>query len=158
MKLRVSRYAGSWPRRTYGRSSSRKTSPGAGTSVPAIGEQCRCRAGRQTRYHTSEELKRILDVRCPVQGFRHLGRLRRVGSGIPLVPEDQDLCSCPPSSVREFLQARRGPLTQVEQAAEERSWEGEFTPAAEEDFRRDQAWARQLLQKYEYSKRRRGKP
>src|SRR5439155_20288547 len=30
MKLRVSRSAASWPRRTYGRSSSRKTSPGAG--------------------------------------------------------------------------------------------------------------------------------
>jgi hypothetical protein len=127
-------------------------------SVPAIGEQCRCRAGRQTRYHTAEELKRILDVRCPLHGFRDLGRLRRVGSGIPLLPEDQDLCSCPPSPIREFLQGRRGPLTEVEQAAEERSWEGEFTPAAKEDFRRDQAWARQLLQKYEYSKRQRGKP
>jgi len=123
----------------------------------AIGKQCRCRAGQQTSYHTAEELKRITDIRCPAHGFRDLGHLARVGSGLPLQPGDQHLCSCPPCPVREFLLGRRGPLTEQEQEEEERRWAREFAPGSDEDFRRDEAQARQLLQKYQYDQWKRRK-
>jgi hypothetical protein len=96
-----------------------------------------------------------MDVRCPAHGFRDLGYLRWLPSELPLQPDDQNLCSCPPCPVREFLQGRRGPLTEVEQEEEEQRWERECDPGSDEEFRRKQARAEQLLQKYEYNKRNR---
>jgi hypothetical protein len=90
-----------------------------------------------------------------VHGVRDLGHLRWVGNGLPLQPEDQDLCSCPPCPVREFLRGRRGPLTELEQEQEERRWEREYTAASDEEFRREQAHLEGLLQQYEYDKRKR---
>jgi hypothetical protein len=118
----------------------------------AIGRRCHCRAGRQTKYHTAEELKRIMEIRCPAHGFRDLGDVRSMASGLPLQLEDQHLCSCPPCPVREFLQGRRGPLMEVEQQEEERRWERECSLAGDEEFRREQARASRLVQQYEYNR------
>ena len=49
---------------------------------------------------SAEELKKLMDIRCPVHGFRDLGHLRWLPSGLPLRPDDQNLCSCPPCPVR----------------------------------------------------------
>jgi hypothetical protein len=120
--------------------------------LPATVKECRCRGGQQTMYHNADELKRIMDIRCPVHGFRDLGRLRWVASGLPLQTEDQTFCSCPPCPMREFLLGRRGPLTEVEQADEERKWQRECSAAWDEQFRREQACAAQLLRRYEHYK------
>jgi uncharacterized Zn finger protein (UPF0148 family) len=94
-----------------------------------------------------------MEIRCPAHGFRDLGYLRWLPSGLPLQSDDQDLCSCPLCPVREFLQGRRGPLTEAEQANVERRWEEEFGASSDEAFRREQARVEQLRQKYEYAKR-----
>jgi len=93
----------------------------------------------------------MMDIRCPVHRFRDLGDLRWLPSRLPLLSEDRTLCSCPPSPVREFLQGKRGPLTELEQEEEERRWERECAPGRDEEFRREQARAERLL--YEYQKR-----
>jgi hypothetical protein len=121
----------------------------------AAGKQCNCRTGEQTTYHSAEELKNLMGIRCPAHGFRDLGYLRRLPSGLPLQPDDHNLCSCPPCPVRELLQGRRGPLTDVEQEEEEQKWEREFGASSDQEFRRQQARVEQLLQKYEYNKRNR---
>ena len=118
----------------------------------AARKDCYCRAGQQTRYHTAEELKQIMDVGCPVHDIRELGNLLWVGPGLPLRTEDQHLCSCPARPVREFLRGRRGPLTEVEQEEEEQRWQRESTSAAQEEFQREQARAQKLLRWYEFKK------
>src|ERR1035437_3918181 len=123
----------------------------------STGKQCSCRTGGHTIYHIAEELKNLMDIRCAVHGFRDLGHLRWLPSGLPLQPDDQDLCSCPPCPVREFLQGRRGPLTEVEQEEEEQRWERECDPGSDEEFRREQARVEKLLKKYEFTKRNRRK-
>lgn len=124
-------------------------------SFSATGKQCSCRTGGQTTYHSAEELRNVMTVRCTAHGFRDLGHLRWLSSGLPLQPEDQKFCSCPPCPVREFLRGRRGPLTEVEQEEEEQRWEREWGASSDEEFRREQARVEQLLQKYEYDKRNR---
>jgi hypothetical protein len=118
----------------------------------AAGKQCICRTGEQTTYHSAEELRKLMDIRCPAHGFRDLGCLRCLPRRLPLQPEDQNLCSCPPCPVREFLQGQRGPLTEVEQQAVEQMWEEEFC-AGSDEFRRGQSRLESLLRKYEFSKR-----
>ncbi len=105
----------------------------------ARGRQCNCRSGRETSYHRTAELEEIMKVRCPVHDIRDLGYLRWAPSGMPLRAEDRDLCSCPPCTVREFLQGERGPLTEEEQQAEKQRWEQEYAEASHEEFRREQA-------------------
>jgi hypothetical protein len=117
------------------------------------GKQCHCRTGGQTSYHNSEELKNLMEICCPAHGFRDLGHLRWLPSGLPLQAEDQNLCLCPPCPVREFLQGQRGPLTEVEQEGLEQMWEEKFGADSAEAFRRDQARLEPLLRKYEYNKR-----
>jgi hypothetical protein len=121
----------------------------------ATGKLCSCRPGGQTTYHSAEELKNIMDVRCPAHGFRDLGHLRWLPSGLPLQPDDKNLCSCPPCPVRDFLQGRRGPLTEVEEEEEEQRWEREYGAGSDDEFRREQARVEQLLQRYVYTKRNR---
>jgi hypothetical protein len=126
-------------------------------ALSAAGRQCNCRTGEQTTYHSAEELKNLMDARCPTHGFRDLGHLGQLASGLPLQPDDQNLCSCPPCPVREFLQGRRGPLTEAEQEEEQQRWEREIGPGSNEGFARDQARVEELLRKYEYKKRNRGR-
>jgi hypothetical protein len=117
------------------------------------GQQCNCRTGEQTTYHNSEELKGVMDTCCPAHGFRDLGYLRWLPSGLPLRPDDQNLCSCPPCPVREFLQGTRESLTDAEQEKAEHMWEEKFGAGSDEAFRREQARLEPLLRKYEYHKR-----
>ena len=97
----------------------------------------------------------IMKVGCPAHGFRDLGYLRWLPSGLPLRCDDQNLCSCRPSPVRELLQGRRGPLTDAEQEEEKHRWERECGPGSDEEFRSKQARMQLLLKKYEYDKRNR---
>ena len=119
----------------------------------ATGKLCNCRTGEKTTYHSAEELKKLMDIRCPAHGFRDLGHLRWLPSGLPLRPDDQDLCSCPPCPVHDFLQGRRGPLTEAEQEKEERRWEAEYGTSSDGKFRREQTLVEQVLRRYEYHKR-----
>ena len=93
-----------------------------------------------------------MDIPCPAHGFRDLGHLRQLPSGLPLQPDDQNLCLCPPCPVREFLQGRRGPLTDLEQKEAEQRWEREYGPGSDEEFRCKQARIEQLVHRYEYKK------
>lgn len=122
-------------------------------AVSATGKHCNCRTGERATYHSAEELKKLMDIRCPAHGFRELGHLRWLPSGLPLRPDDRNLCSCPPCPVRDFLQDRRGPLTEAEQEKEERRWEAEYGTSSDGKFRREQALVEQVLRKYEYDKR-----
>jgi len=99
-----------------------------------------------------------MNVRCAVHGFRDLGHLRWLPSGLPLQPDDQHLCACPPCPVREFLQGRRGHLTEAEQEKEEQRWERECSASSDEEFRHEQARVEQLLEKYVYKKRNSRRP
>jgi hypothetical protein len=119
------------------------------------GKQCSCRIGGRTIYHCTEELRKILDTRCDVHGFRDLGQLMWVGKGLVLQAEDQKFCFCPPCAAREFLWGRRGPLTEAEHEEEERRWDREYGQASHEEFRRELARAEKLLRQYEYYKSRR---
>lgn len=121
--------------------------------LSAIGKQCSCRTGGLTTYHNATELKKLMQIRCPVHGFRDLGRLRWLPSGLPLQPDDHNLCCCPPCPVRELLQGRRGPLTDLEHEEETQRWEREYGPSSEEEFRNEEVRVAGLRQKYEYAKR-----
>jgi|SRR5947209_7193692 len=117
--------------------------------------ECTCRSGQETSYHTAAELEQIMDIRCPVHDVRDLGHLRWTPSGLPLRPEDRDLCSCPPCAVRDFVQGTRGPLTLEEQEVEERRWKREYAEDSDEEFRREHGRAEVLLRRYQQKKRRR---
>jgi hypothetical protein len=110
----------------------------------ATGKECNCRSGGQTTYHNAKELENLMEIRCPAHGFRDLGCLRWLPNGLPLQPDDQNVCSCPPCPVREFLQGRRGPLTEVEQETLEKRWQQKFGVSSDEEFRREQARVEQV--------------
>ena len=116
--------------------------------------KCTCRSGQETRYHNAAELARIAGIHCLVHEFRDLGEPIWVSQGLPLRQEDQGLCSCPTSAVRNFVQGTRGALSKEEQAEANRVWEMEFTEDAQERFRGDQMQVGRLLQQYEREKRR----
>ncbi len=121
--------------------------------LSTAGQRCNCRTGVQTTFHNAEDLKKVMAIACPTHGFRDLGHLRWLPSGLPLQPDDENFCSCPPCPVREFLQGKRGPLTEVEQEKEEQRWEAQGGASSEEAFRREQARLENLFRQYEYSKR-----
>jgi hypothetical protein len=125
-------------------------------ALSAGGKPCTCRIGTRTAFHTAEELAKIMAGRCPVHRFRDLGCLRWLPKGLPLHLDDRILCSCPPCPVREFLQGRRGPLTDAEQEEWQQRWERELGPESDEDFRHKQARIEKLLVKYECEKLKRG--
>ncbi len=112
------------------------------------GKSCNCRTGGQTTYHGAKELGNLMQISCPAHGFRDLGRLRWLPSGLPLQPGDQEFCLCPPSPMREFLLGRRGPLSAVEQQEQQERWERESSPDFEAEFLREKARVESLLRKY----------
>jgi hypothetical protein len=118
-------------------------------------EDCKCRVGQQTRYHTATELKKIMDVRCSVHGIRDLGNVSWIPRGLPLHPDDRELCSCPPYAVRDFAQGVRGPLALEEEELWERTWQREYTRTSTTEFRHEQARAEALLQAYPQKERKR---
>jgi hypothetical protein len=68
---------------------------------------CTCRARERkipvTHYHTTQELKKILWVRCPVHGLRDPGFIMWTASRWPLNKEDWEFCTCPPHIWRDSL-------------------------------------------------------
>lgn len=115
--------------------------------------ECNCRCERGTAFHNAAELARILKSCCAAHGFRDLGHLTWVPVGLPLQPEDQEFCSCSRSAIREFVEGRRGPLSDQEREELRKSWDAEFTDEAAEKFRSDQLQVRRLLSQYERARR-----
>lgn len=115
---------------------------------------CNCRFGQETMYHSAAELAKLLKTYCPIHEVRDLGHFRCVPAGVPLRPEDRALCSCSRSTVREFVQDTRGPLSREEFEEISQAWEAELTAGATQRFQTDEAQAKRLLQQYEASKRR----
>lgn len=103
-------------------------------------------------YHNAAELACIMRCKCSAHGFRDLGELVLVGSGLPLRVDDQKFCSCPPWPVRAFLSGERGPLTQEEQQAEKQRWDKEYGPSSEQERWKEAERVNELLQIYEFTK------
>ena len=111
---------------------------------------CKCRFLQETLFHSAADLEQIMRVRCPVHIFRELGELSRAPFSMPLRTEDQPLCSCSPSPTREWLEGKRGPLTEEEQTQECLGWE----QALSQDPK-DKMSVEVLLNNYYEAKRRR---
>jgi hypothetical protein len=109
---------------------------------------CCCRRGRKTNYHIAAELEKIMNVRCPIHQFRDLGDICWVPTGSPLLPQDRNLCACPPSLTRDVLAGNRSFLTQQQQEDECGKWRDEFTQKAHQDFRIEQLRVAALVRKY----------
>jgi len=116
-------------------------------------DDCCCRWGRKTNYHIAAELEQMMNVRCPIHQFRDLGDICWVPTGTPLLPQDRNLCACPPSLTRDLLAGNIGFLTPEENGKECDKWRDEFTQKAEQDFRLEQARIAALLRKYLRNKR-----
>jgi len=123
--------------------------------VFARSEECNCRAGQKTWCHNAKELAKIIAVICPVHRIRDLGELICIGRGLPLLEDDRQFCSCPPSPLRALLMGRDGALSDAEQQQEEQRWWSEYGPGSDFDFRRDQEWVKKMLRIYEFNKSRR---
>jgi hypothetical protein len=109
---------------------------------------CCCRPGGETDYHTATELERIMNVRCAVHQFRDLGSICWVPTGTPLLPQDHNLCTCPPSLTRDLLAGNIRFLTPEEHEEECGKWREEFTQRAEQDFRSEQVRVAVLVRTY----------
>lgn len=115
---------------------------------------CCCRANDETKFHSAADLIEIMKVSCSAHKFRDLGDLWHVVPGMPLLAEDCSLCSCPPRPTRDWLESKRGPLTEAEQREECDSWELELTVDAKEKQRVEEVQIELLLRTY-FTKRRR---
>lgn len=65
---------------------------------------CSCRS--ETRFHTPEELEKIMAISCPVHGVRDLGFICYTPSWVPINEEDWDFCHCPPNLRRDMKMGR----------------------------------------------------
>jgi hypothetical protein len=117
---------------------------------------CVCRGGGETRYHTANELLAIMKMRCPAHEFRDLGRLTWWPSSLPLRAEDVELCSCPSSPVREFLEGRRISLSDAELQGADRIWQQTYGPESDQTWMLERKCIDHLLRQYELKKRLRG--
>ncbi len=116
----------------------------------AFSAGCKCRSSQRTFFHSVPDLERIMSLRCPVHIFCDLGELSWAPSSMPLKTEDRLLCSCPPSPTREWLDGKRGPLTEEEQTQECLTWEQALSEDPEDKMR-----VEVLLNNYYEAKRRR---
>ncbi len=119
-------------------------------AVARFSAGCKCRFLQVTFFHNVADLERIVSVRCPVHIFCDLGELSWAPSSMPLRTEDRALCSCPPSPTREWLDGKRGPLTEEEQIEECLSWEEALSEDREGKMR-----VEVLVMNYYKAKRRR---
>jgi hypothetical protein len=119
-------------------------------AVTRFSAGCKCRFLHVTFFHSAADLERIMSVRCPVHVFCDLGELSWAPFSMPLRTEDRPLCSCPPSPTREWLDGKRGPLTEGEQTQECRGWEQALSEDPEDKMR-----VEVLLNNYYKAKRRR---
>lgn len=113
---------------------------------------CKCRSLQQTFFHSHADLERLVSVCCPVHVFCDLGELSWAPISMPLRAEDQPLCSCPSSPTRDWLDGKRGALTEEEQTQECLTWDRELSEDPEDKKR-----VEDLLHRY-YSLRRRHEP
>jgi hypothetical protein len=72
---------------------------------------CNCR-GRgkkivETKFHTAEELEKILWVPCPVHGIREPGFVCFTPPWCLLKKPDLKFCTCPPHPWRDFVTGKR---------------------------------------------------
>jgi hypothetical protein len=104
-------------------------------AMTSYGAGCKCRFFQVTFFHSAPDLGRIMRVPCPVHVFCDLGELLWAPVSMPLRTEDQPLCSCSPSPTREWLQGKRGPLTEEEQTQECLSWEQALSEDPEDKMR-----------------------
>jgi hypothetical protein len=109
---------------------------------------CNCRKERLTLYHSSADLENILSIGCPVHVFLFVREVSWAPASMPLNIEDRSLCCCPPSATREWLEGKRGPLTEEEQAQECATWEQALSEDPTEQMR-----VEGLLKKYYKLKR-----
>jgi hypothetical protein len=114
---------------------------------------CNCRNAQETKYHTAKDLEKIMQIPCPIHRFRDLGALIRVPEGSPLLVDDRYLCACPPSPTREWLESKRGPLTEAEQREACDKWQ--LIDEADKTQLSDDAKISTLLHAYFANKRRR---
>jgi len=114
---------------------------------------CCCRWERETKYHCAGELGQIMNSHCPSHQFRDLGEICWVPIGTPLLPDDRNLCACPPSPTRNLLEGKIEFLTLEQQEAECAEWLEEFNQKALTDFHVDQARVAALLHEYLKDKR-----
>jgi hypothetical protein len=101
---------------------------------------CNCRKGRLTLYHSSADLENILSIGCPVHVFLYVREVSWAPASMPLNIEDRSLCCCPPSATREWLEGKRGPLTEEEQDEECATWEQALSADAAEQMRIEVFW------------------
>lgn len=120
------------------------------TTTSRISAGCKCRFSEQTFFHSGADLERIMSVRCPLHIFRDLGNLSWAPLSMPLRAEDRPLCTCSPSPTREWLEGKRGPLTEEEQTQECLSWEQALSEDPEDKMKVDA-----LVNNYYKTKRRR---
>ncbi len=76
----------------------------AAAEIARINASCNCR--RETKWHTIEELQKIMAVSCPVHGFMHLGSVWWTPPCVPINEEDWEFCSCPPDVWRDEIMGR----------------------------------------------------
>lgn len=119
----------------------------------ALRGDCNCRREQATGYHTLAELDAIMSIRCPVHGRRDLGVVVWLPPDSPLFPADRELCLCSPNAVREWREGRRGPLTEEEREQVYARWEEQVSGEAAGRIRQDQTRARQLLHKFQRTRR-----
>jgi len=110
---------------------------------------CKCRLLQVTFFHSFTDLQRIMRIRCPLHVFCDLGELAWAPPGMPLRMEDRRLCCCSPSPTREWLEGKRGPLTEEEQAHECLSWLPTVSEDPEEELQ-----VEIMLNNYQKAKRR----
>jgi len=113
---------------------------------------CNCRTTGSTAYHSARDLAAIMAVSCPTHSFRDLGNLLWFPAALPLLPEDRQLCTCPPIATRTWLEDKRDCLTVAEQEAEFCMLDEEFANGALQKFAIDQAEVARLVQRYNIEK------
>jgi len=96
-----------------------------------------------------------MSIRCPAHGFRDLGRLRWLPSALPL--RTDDVCRCSSSPVRDFLEGRRGPLTEAELNGAEHNWEKTYGPESNDAWLFERRCIDYLLRQYEQEKGKQGR-
>lgn len=123
---------------------------------------CNCR--RETRFHTPEELERIMAISCPVHGVRALGFTWFTPSWMPINQEDWEFCDCPPNLRRDMKMGRiplpedseerrrrKLELLQEDRDRKFREWAEGVTPPPARDFKEWKAKLENLLRKYHES-------
>ena len=110
----------------------------AAVEIARINASCKCR--RETKWHTIEELEKIMAVPCPVHGVIRLGSVWWTPSNVPINEEDWEFCECPPEYWRDLEMGR---LSLPEDPEEQRLLEERLDRESQE------RWYQEFLEYYE---------